>query len=213
MRLLNDVGELNGTEGDAEIIEVEGDEQTIEAVDRGRGGAGETIVRDAPAVERDAPAVTTSVDRGRAQSEGARPERAANDISIRPASPDARPWGASRDANEFARGLAEQRVGRIWRVESTQESVTLKDHFSQIHDRGHTVSAKGASDRQIDAAIDLAEAKGWKHVRVEGSDAVKIKAAAAAEKRGITVNGVSREQLDAHRAQTQQPSQKRTRKR
>jgi hypothetical protein len=199
-------------------IDVEGEEQAVQAtVDRGRGGAAETIEREAPAVdttvEREAPTVTTSVDRGRAQSEAARPERPGNDITIRPLSADARPWGASRDANEFARGLSEQRVGRIWRVESTQDSVTLKDHFSQIQDRGRTVSAKGASDRQIDAAIDLAAAKGWKNVRVEGSEATKVKAAAAAEKRGITVDGVSRNQLEAHRAQTQQQSQKRTRKR
>jgi len=69
-------------------------------------------------------------------------------------------------------------------VDVDARALTLKTG-EQIVDTGNSVSISKGSDDAIEAAIAMAQSKGWKSVRIRGSDDFQVRAAFALEEAGI----------------------------
>jgi len=114
-----------------------------------------------------------------------------------------RDWGRFGNARDFARHLEQTPLGHVWRVELSADgdTVALRDYFSTINDDGHVIRSQGTGDRKVAAAVDLAAAKGWNNLHVEGSHEQRLAIAVAASKQRLNVEGISPKEVELAQAQ------------
>ncbi|MBU2788345.1 MobA/MobL family protein [Acidithiobacillus sp. VAN18-1] len=104
-------------------------------------------------------------------------------------------WQEWRDqtlAERYGKEIAERAVEQNWYIRMRPDLGGLNIHDSQgrgIIDTGTIVKAENIEgDRDIPLMLELAKAKGWSALMIEGSDDFRLAAAAAALQKGFSLN-------------------------
>jgi hypothetical protein len=110
--------------------------------------------------------------------------------------PDKPRWQAERERVLTRAYNAEvaDKLGRWYRIERGPEGLTLSNRDSRIIDYGDRVTAKEGNDKEIEAMVLLAQAKGWQRVELTGSAEFQGRAARALVEAGIGLTDARQEQ-------------------
>ena len=110
--------------------------------------------------------------------------------------PDKPRWQAERErvlTQAYNADVAEK-MGRWYRIERREDALVLTNTQATITDHGDRVTAAAGNDREIEAMIDLARAKGWERVSLTGTAEFQERAAQAFVAAGIALDDPALEQ-------------------
>ncbi|WP_077273312.1 LPD7 domain-containing protein, partial [Acidithiobacillus caldus] len=103
--------------------------------------------------------------------------------------PDKPRWQVERErilTEVYGTAVAE-RMGRWYRIERRVDALVLSNREAAVTDFGDRVVAHEGNDKEIEALVLLAQAKGWKRVTLTGSQEFQERAAQAFVKAGIAL--------------------------
>ena len=105
-------------------------------------------------------------------------------------------WQAERErilTEAYGAELAEK-LGRWYRIERQGEALVLKNAQATVTDHGDRVTAGEGNEREIEAMVELARAKGWERVSLTGTAEFQARAARAFVEAGIGLTDARLEQ-------------------
>ncbi|OFC35256.1 MAG: LPD7 domain-containing protein [Acidithiobacillus caldus] len=78
-------------------------------------------------------------------------------------------------------------MGRWYRIERRADALVLSNREASVTDFGDRVVAQEGNDKEIQAMVRLAQAKGWSEVELTGSEEFQERAAIAFLQTGISL--------------------------
>jgi hypothetical protein len=99
-------------------------------------------------------------------------------------------WQADRElalSAEYERDMRGSSLARFWRIERTSGGLQFSNARGLLLDEGYRVSAREGNAVEIRAMLDIAQAKGWHELEVNGNEAFRRAAIRAAVERGFIV--------------------------
>ncbi|AEK59801.1 relaxase/mobilization nuclease domain-containing protein (plasmid) [Acidithiobacillus caldus SM-1] len=132
--------------------------------------------------------------------------------------PDKPRWRVERErilTEVYGEAVAEQ-MGRWYRIERQGETLVFRNSVAEVTDHGDRVTAAAGNEREIEAMIALARAKGWTRVSLTGSPEFRERAACVFLEAGFTLDDPAleeraRQALEVERAALVEQQERETR--
>ena len=123
--------------------------------------------------------------------------------------PDKPRWQEERErilTQAYNADVAEK-MGRWYRVERGPDGITLSNREATITDYGDRITSRDGNGREIEAMVDLAQAKGWERVSLTGTAEFQERAARAFVEAGFglvdtQLERTARDAIEADRRKT-----------
>lgn len=110
--------------------------------------------------------------------------------------PDKPHWQRDRErilTKAYSADLAEK-MSRWFRIEQQGGALVLSNHEATITDHGDRVTAAAGNEREIQAMVEIARAKGWQRVHLTGTEDFQERAAQAFVAAGFALDNPALEQ-------------------
>lgn len=109
-----------------------------------------------------------------------------------------------------------EKLGQWYRIERRGETLVLRNSAAEVTDHGDRVTAASGNEREIEAMIALARAKGWTRVSLTGSPEFRERAACVFLEAGFTLDDPAleeraRQALEVERAALVEQQERETR--